>query len=97
MDSTSSSCRCPGKGIARLVSGLAVAIAIVAASYVASAAYLKGKTFDRTISTTGSAERVIESDTAKWTTSFSRSVEPAMLKEGTAQLTEDTKAVIATL
>ncbi len=60
------------KGIITFGSILAIGF-IVAASVVAGVFY-KIKSLDSTISVTGSSEKIIQSDTAKWRASFSRTI-----------------------
>ena len=49
------------------------------------------------LSVTGSAERMITSDTAKWTLSVVRNVDPLSLKDGSLRLAADVTAVTAEL
>jgi hypothetical protein len=50
-----------------------------------------------TITVTGSTQRVITSDVARWSASFSRTVAPDQIKSGTDQIKSDTQAVMAYL
>jgi len=79
--------------LAAVVIGLSLIIgtSIVAYTYYAS------KALANVISVTGSAEQTITSDTAKWTSNFSRNVGAADLKTGNAQMREDLKTVLAYL
>jgi len=68
-------------------SAVALSLAIVLASLIASSAYLKEKRLDQTIKITGSAKRRIKSDLMIWRTSVS--VEAATLADAYSRLTRD--------
>ncbi len=70
-------------------------LAAVAASLIGANAAYKLKAAANAVAVTGSAERVIISDTAKWTANFNRQVDPSHLKEGSDQLNKDLNAVLA--
>lgn len=52
------------------------------------------RSLDKTISVTGSADKIVESDSAKWSLAITRSVESDGLKAGNAALQSDVKKVI---
>lgn len=52
------------------------------------------RSLDKTISVTGSAEKIVDSDSAKWSLAISRSVESDGLREGNTALQSDVKKVI---
>jgi len=52
------------------------------------------RSLDKTISVTGSADKIVESDSSKWSLTITRSVESDGLKEGNAALQTDVKKVI---
>lgn len=52
------------------------------------------RSLDKTISVTGSADKIVESDSAKWSLSITRSVQSDELKQGNAALQVDVKKVI---
>lgn len=52
------------------------------------------RSLDKTISVTGSAEKVVESDSAKWSFAITRSAQTDELKEGNTVLQSDVKKVI---
>lgn len=52
------------------------------------------RSLDKTISVTGSAEKIVESDSAKWSLTITRSVQTDELKEGNAALQADVKKVV---
>lgn len=68
-------------------SALALSLAIVLASLIASSAFLKAKRLDQTIKVTGSAKRRIKSDLMVWRTSVS--AEAATLADAYSRLTRD--------
>ncbi len=51
------------------------------------------RSLDKTISVTGSAEKIVESDSAKWSLSITRSVSSENLREGSTALQSDVKKV----
>lgn len=78
---------------------------VVAATIIGSAALLFAvilgfnglqslRSLDKTISVTGSADKIVESDSAKWSLTISRSVQSDELKQGNATLQTDVKKVI---
>ncbi len=74
---------------------LALSIAIVLASLIASAAFLKAKRLDQTIRVTGSAKERIKSDLMIWRTSVT--VEATKLPDAYARLAHDVDQVQAFL
>lgn len=52
------------------------------------------RSLDKTISVTGSAEKIVESDSAKWSFTITRSAQTDELKEGNTVLQSDVKKVI---
>jgi hypothetical protein len=68
-------------------SALALSLAIVLASLIASSAFLKAKRLDQNIKVTGSAKRRIKSDLMVWRTSVS--AEAATLADAYSRLTRD--------
>jgi hypothetical protein len=68
-------------------SALALSLAIVLASLIASSAFLKAKRLDQTIKVTGSAKRRIKSDLMVWRTSVS--AEAATLADAYSKLSRD--------
>jgi uncharacterized protein len=76
-------------------SALALSLAIVLASLIASSAFLKAKRLDQTIKVTGSAKKRIKSDLMVWRTSVS--AEAATLAEAYARLTRDVEKTKAFL
>jgi len=68
-------------------SALALSLAIVLASLIASSAFLKAKRLDQTIKVTGSTKRRIKSDLMVWRTSVS--AEAATLADAYSRLSRD--------
>ena len=68
---------------------LLLGVSLVAGTFIVSNAFYKVKALSNVISVTGSAEKVVVSDTAKWSSSFSRVVGTTGLKEGSVQLQKD--------
>lgn len=78
---------------------------VVSATLIGSIAFLLAVIFgfngleslrslDKTISVTGSAEKIVESDSAKWSFTITRSAQTDELKEGNIVLQSDVKKVI---
>jgi hypothetical protein len=69
-------------------------ISLIIGTLIAANAFYKSKALNNTISVTGSAEKIIESDTVKWVGSFSRQAEAADIKGGNDQIKADLKTVM---
>lgn len=76
-------------------SALALSLAIVLASIIASSAFLKAKRLDQTIKVTGSAKRRIKSDLVVWHTSVNS--EAGTLADAYAKLSRDVEKTKAFL
>ena len=74
---------------ARVWSAAILALAIVFFGWWIGNAYRDARVSGRSISVTGSAERIVTSDMAKWSLSFSRSTDEQGLKQGNVGLAED--------
>ena len=83
--------------IAPMISSLFLAIAIVAGSSMMANAFYKLKASGQTIGVTGSSERVVTSDTVKWTGVIMKSVEATALRDASMQMQQDAGAVVAAL
>jgi hypothetical protein len=77
-----------------VVLGLFLAAAIFGGAYVASNSFYKVKALDSVISVTGSSQRKITSDTVKWRTSFTRTVDADGLKTGNDAMKSDLSLVL---
>jgi len=79
------------------LSGMAVllGLSLVGGAYVVSNAFYKVKALSNVISVTGSADKLVTSDTAKWSSSFSRVVDVNGLKGGSVQIENDLQTVKA--
>ncbi len=77
------------------LSGLAVilGLSLIAGTFIVSNAFYKVKALSNVISVTGSADKLVTSDTAKWSSSFSRVVGVNGLKDGSIQMKTDLDAV----
>jgi len=71
-----------------------VGLSLIAAAAVGSFTFYRVRSFDNTLSVTGSAKQSVTSDTVKWNAMFSRIVQQADLKAGYAQMTDDREAVM---
>jgi hypothetical protein len=77
----------------RIISALIVGVALVVFSYVLGQAYRAAHAPDRRISVTGSAERTVTSDMAKWSMTLSRPAAADGLAQANTALLEDIKKV----
>jgi len=77
------------------LSGLAVILGLsfIAGTFIVSNTFYKVKALSNVISVTGSADKMVTSDMAKWSSSFSRVVGTTDLKSGSAQLSKDLESV----
>ena len=66
-------------------------IAVIAGTLIIANALYRARALGNTVSVTGSSERVIQSDTIKWTGSFSRTVDQNSLKNGSDLMKSDLK------
>lgn len=78
-------------------SACVIALALVGSAWIATTAYsqAKAKDHEQSLNSTGSAERVITSDVAKWTVSISRTANPQELRQVSEGLQHDLDAVKA--
>lgn len=83
--------------MAIVVSSLMIGAAIVAGSAIFAQAFYQLKASGNTIGVTGSVERAVTSDTVKWTSVITKSVDVAGLKDGSAQMRTDVANAVASL
>jgi hypothetical protein len=77
-----------------IITGIILGLCFIAGVYVNAQFNYKARQLDNTLSVTGSAKQQIVSDTAKWRSSFSRTVLLGGLNEGYSQMKEDEKLVL---
>ena len=80
----------------KYIGAVATAIAgicLIIVAGIGASAY-RSRNFQKSITVTGSAQKVITSDVASWSGSFSRNVGVDGLKQGNEQIKNDTKAVL---
>jgi hypothetical protein len=78
--------------------GLAIlAVGLIATALIAGWFYLRGKSYDHTLSVTGSAKMEVEADTAKWSFDIVRKVTFANQKLGYAAIDKDIETTKAFL
>ncbi len=70
---------------------------LIASTAIGAKTFFDVKSFGNTISVTGSAERSVSSDTAKWTGGFSRSVGLDAIKTGNEGMKTDLQTVLQLL
>lgn len=70
-------------------------ISVIIGTFLWSSYFYKTKSIENAITVTGSSERMITSDTARWTSNFSRSVGAGGLNSGSSAMKNDLAAVIA--
>lgn len=76
-----------------ILSATILALGVIVATTVFTAAYHNVRQDKRSIDISGSAERVVASDTAKWSVSISRQADALGLKDAANQLTIDGRTV----
>lgn len=64
-------------------------VAFIIAAIIGSISFYKGKQPINTLATTGSAEKIVTSDIAKWGSNVSRTVDSVGLKNGSEQIKKD--------
>lgn len=80
--------------LALIIASIVLAVGAVGSTVIGATAALKAKAMtSQQLSVTGSAERVITSDTAKWTLSVVRNVDAVSLKDGSTRLAADVASV----
>lgn len=73
---------------------LLLGLSLIISTAIGAASFYKVKSFGNTISVTGSAEKIVTSDTAKWTGGFTRNTGLEDVKAGNDNLKNDLKVVI---
>lgn len=76
-----------------ILPAIVLAVGLVASVFIFTYAYRDVRQDVRTIDISGSAEKLVSSDTAKWSLSVSRQADTGNLNETVTQLTADGKAV----
>ena len=76
-----------------ILSATIIALGAIVATAIFTLAYHSVRDDKRSIDISGSAERVVASDTAKWSVSISRQADAAGLKDAANQLASDGRAV----
>ncbi len=88
-------CRPPkSRGIFIMIGMLFISAAIAGSAYWVSETFYKVKALSNSISVTGSAEKIVKSDTVKWNSSFSRTVPVEGLKDGSNQMKADLDVIL---
>ncbi len=72
---------------------LLISLGLIASTIIGSQTYFTVKSFDNSITVTGSAERTVTSDRAKWTAGFSRSTGIEDFKAGNDGMQKDLTTV----
>lgn len=70
-----------------------IGLALILSTAVGAFAFYKVRSFDDSLSVTGSAKKEIVSDTVRWNAMFSRNTTLSTLKNGYSQMAKDEKAV----
>ncbi len=83
--------------LAPIVSSLLLGASIVAGSAIFAQAFYQLKASGHTIGVTGSVERTVTSDTVKWTSVITKSIDVAGLKDGSSQMRTDVANAVALL
>ena len=70
-----------------------IGFCLIAATAVGADSFYKSKQLSNVLSVTGSAEKIVSSDTVKWQSGLSRSVDANGLKQGSASMKNDIEIV----
>jgi len=73
----------------KIIAAAIIGISIIAATAIGAESFLRAKQLSNVLSVTGSAEKIVTSDTVKWQSSLTRSVSADQLKNGSAQINGD--------
>ncbi|MFA4998723.1 MAG: SIMPL domain-containing protein [Candidatus Paceibacterota bacterium] len=76
-----------------IVPAIVIGLCLIMATVVGAVSFYKIKSLSNVLSVTGSADKTITSDTVKWTSVVSRSVDSYGLKEGSTQIKNDLAVV----
>lgn len=76
------------------IPALIVGVCLIVGTFVVAQAFYNVRALANSISVTGSAERIITSDMAKWTATITRTVPVGDVKGGSAQMKRDLAAVL---
>jgi len=83
----------PTKSKPYLLAAVIISLGFIVSSSIGAWVFYRVKTFDNTLSVTGSATKDITSDTVKWSSSINRNVTAADLSNGYKQMAQDLAAV----
>lgn len=72
-----------------ILTSLVVGAALIISTIIGAFTFYDIRSFDNTLSVTGSAKQTVKSDMVKWTANWSRTVKLAQLKNGYVQLAND--------
>ncbi|MCL5258058.1 MAG: SIMPL domain-containing protein [Patescibacteria group bacterium] len=72
-----------------------LAVALIIVAFIVSSAVYHIKALAYGLSVTGSAEKIVTSDTAKWTSSFSRNVGLTNITTGSSEMKSDLATILA--
>jgi hypothetical protein len=78
-----------------VILGITVGASLVLSTVIGAFSFYKVRSFDDSLSVTGSARVNVTSDQVKWTASFSRQIKASGLKSGYQAMTSDLKKVLA--
>jgi hypothetical protein len=76
------------------LAALIIALGLIGSTAIGAGTFYQVKAFANTISVTGSAEKAVSSDIAKWTGGFSRTTGLEDVKAGNDQMKSDLQAVL---
>ncbi|MCX6742718.1 MAG: SIMPL domain-containing protein [Candidatus Parcubacteria bacterium] len=86
--------KCKKSGLALVIMALILGASLFASTFWVSAMIYKVKALNFSIAVTGSAEKIVKSDTVKWTSNFSRTTGQDSLKEGSNQIKADLAVIL---
>jgi hypothetical protein len=86
--------KCKKSGLALVIMSIILGASLFASAFWVSGMIYKVKALNFSISVTGSAEKIVKSDVVKWSSNFSRTTTPELLKEGSGQMKADLDIIL---
>jgi len=88
--------KCCQRGIYIVIATIIFSACFLATGFIVANTFYKVKALNNVIAVTGSADKTVKSDLAKWTSNFSRTVLPENLKDGSNQMKNDLTLILQT-
>lgn len=85
------------KSLGRIIAAVVLGLGFILSTVIGAVTFYKVRSFDNTLSVTGSTKQAVTADQVKWNANFSRIVTVAGLQEGYGQMAKDQVEVKAFL